>query len=254
MPMEWEHRMNKNKTIGRIVKVLFWVAIIVFFTWTFKSGMFLPIYENPGTFFNLLIRHLTLVIISGSIAILISIPLGILLTRPKFRKAEFLVVNIANLGQTIPSLAILALSMSFLGIGIKAALVALFAYSVLPILQNTIAGINSVNENTKDAARGMGLTNAQILWRIELPNAAYSIIAGIRTAMVMNIGTAALAYLIGGGGFGVWIFTGIQLFDHAYLISGAVPVSLLAIAVDYLIKGLQYILVPKGLRLAKSDN
>lgn len=249
--MEWKLSMNKNKTISRIVKLLFWATIIIFFTWAFKEGMFLPIYEKPGVFFNLLGEHIVLVLISGFLAIITAISLGILLTRPRFRKAEFLVVNIANLGQTIPSLAILALSMSFLGIGIKAALVALFAYSVLPILQNTIAGINSVNENTKDAARGMGLTNTQILWRIELPNAAYSIMAGVRTAIVMNIGTAALAYLIGGGGLGVWIFTGIQLFDHAYLISGAVPVSLLAIAVDYLLKGLQYILVPKGLRLAR---
>jgi len=243
--------MHKNETISLIVKVFFWIVLITFFTWALINGMFQPIYKNPGTFFNLLEEHLILVLISGSLAILISIPLGILLTRPKFRKAEFFVVNFANLGQTIPSLAILALAMSFLGIGIKAALVALFAYSVLPILQNTIAGINSVDENTKDAARGMGLTNAQILWRIELPNAVYSIIAGVRTAIVMNIGTAALAYLIGGGGFGVWIFSGIQLFDNAYLISGAVPVSLLAIGVDYLLKGMQYILVPKGLRLAR---
>jgi len=243
--------MTKNKTISWIVKILFWIFLLIFFVWSFTSGLYQPIFEETGTFFNLLVEHIVLVLISGSLAILIAIPLGILITRPKFKKAEFLVVNVANLGQTIPSLAILALSMSVLGIGIKAALIALFAYSVLPILQNTIAGINSVNEDTKDAARGMGLSSAQILRRIELPNAATSIIAGVRTAMIMNIGTAALAYLIGGGGLGVWIFTGIQLFDHAYLISGAVPVSLLAIAVDYLFRGIQYILVPKGLRLAR---
>ncbi|SFE44194.1 osmoprotectant transport system permease protein [Lentibacillus persicus] len=243
--------MNRNKLISLIVKIIFWVGLIVFFSWAFSNDMFLPIFEEPGAFFNLLGEHLILVLISGSLAILTSIPLGIFLTRPRFRKVEFFAVNIANLGQTIPSLAILALVMGFMGIGMEAALVALFAYSVLPILQNTIAGINSVDEDKKDAARGMGLTNTQILWRIELPNAAYSIIAGVRTALVMNIGTAALAYLIGGGGFGVWIFTGIQLFDNAYLISGAVPVSMLAIAVDYLFRGMQFVLVPKGLRLAR---
>ncbi|QKY70117.1 ABC transporter permease [Lentibacillus sp. CBA3610] len=243
--------MNRNKRISLIVKVLFWAGLIIFFSWAFTNGMFQPIFENTGTFFNLLGEHMLLVLISGSLAIFTAIPAGIFLTRPQFQKAEFFAVNLANLGQTIPSLAILALAMGFIGIGMEAALVALFAYSVLPVLQNTIAGINSVDEDTKDAARGMGLTNMQILWRIELPNAAYSIIAGVRTALVMNIGTAALAYLIGGGGFGVWIFSGIELFDNAYLISGAVPVSMLAIAVDYLFRGMQLILVPKGLRLAR---
>jgi osmoprotectant transport system permease protein len=246
--------MNRKRRIARSVKVLFTAAVILFFSWAFINGLFAPIYEEADTFFNLLGEHLLLVLISGSLAILIAIPLGIFLTRPQFRKLEFWFVNLANLGQTIPSLAILALSMSFLGIGIKAALVALFAYSVLPILQNTIAGINSVDENTKDAARGMGLTNAQILWRIELPNAVYAILAGVRTAIVMNIGTAALAYLIGGGGFGVWIFTGIQLFDNAYLISGAIPVSILAIVIDYLFRGLQHLLEPKGIQLARQAN
>ncbi|UJL47365.1 ABC transporter permease [Virgibacillus sp. NKC19-16] len=245
--------MTKNKLISLIVKIVFWVLLIVFFSWTIMNDMFSPIYENPGEFSKLLGEHILIVLISGSLAILTSIPLGILLTRPKFRKAEFLVVNFANLGQTVPSLAILALAMGFLGIGMNAAIVALYVYSLLPILQNTIAGINSVDNDKKDAARGMGLTNTQILWKIELPNAAYSIIAGVRTAIVMNIGTAALAYLIGGGGFGVWIFTGIQLFDNAYLISGAVPVSILAILVDYFFRGMQHALVPKGLRLARQS-
>lgn len=243
--------MSKQKLISLIVKIFFWILLIVFFLWAFANDMFLPIYENPGEFFKLLKDHLMIVLISGLFAIVTAIPLGILLTRTKFRKAEFFVVNFANLGQTIPSLAILALTMGFLGIGLKAAIVALYVYSLLPILQNTIAGINSVDDHIKDAARGMGFTNAQILWRVELPNSIYSIIAGVRTALVMNIGTAALAYLIGSGGFGVWIFTGIQLFDNAYLISGAVPVSILAILVDYIFKGIQYALVPKGLRLAK---
>lgn len=102
-----------------------------------------------------------------------------------------------------------------------------------------------------DAAKGMGLTPGQILWRIELPQASFSIFAGIRTAIVINIGTAALAYLIGGGGLGVWIFTGIQLFDNSFLLSGAVPLTLLAIIVDYILKGLEFLIVPKGIRLAK---
>lgn len=241
--------MNKKKLISRIVKVFFWLLLIIFFIWAFTTSMFEPIFTSPAEFSKLLLGHLLIVLISGGLAICISIPLGILLTRPKFQKAEFFIVNLANLGQTIPSLAILALAMGFLGIGMKAAIIALFVYSLLPILQNTIAGIKSVDRQMIDAARGMGLSNLQILGKIELPNAAYSIIAGVRTAIVMNIGTAALAYLIGGGGFGVWIFTGIQLFDNAYLISGAVPVSLLAVLIDYVFRSMQYVLIPKGLRV-----
>ncbi|UOR11381.1 ABC transporter permease [Halobacillus amylolyticus] len=243
--------MNSKKIIAVAVKLFFWLLLIAFFWWSFTNDMFSRISEEPVQFFNLLRDHLTLVGISAGIAILTSVPLGILITRASLRKSEWLVVNIANLGQTIPSLAILALAMGFLGIGLKAAIVALYIYSLLPILQNTVAGLDSVNPETKDAAKGMGLTPLQILFKVELPSAAYSIIAGIRTAVVLNIGTAALAYLIGGGGLGVWIFTGIQLFDNSYLISGAVPVTLLAIGVDFLFRGIQYLLVPKGLRLAQ---
>lgn len=243
--------MNKNKLIALIVKLIFAILVISFFYWAFSNQMLSHIYEDSGKFYALVKEHLIIVFVSGGLAILLAVPLGIVVTRPTYQKLEWPIVNIANLGQTIPSLAVLALAMSFLGIGIKAAIVALFIYSVLPILQNTIAGLKSVDAQTIDAARGMGLTPGQILWRIELPNAVYSILAGVRTALVINIGTAALAYLIGGGGLGVWIFTGIQLFDNSYLISGAVPVIILAIAVDYLLRGLQFLLEPKGIRLAK---
>lgn len=243
--------MNLNKLITIIVKVFFIALVAYFFVWAFSNDMFSYVYEDSGKFFTLLKQHLTIVAISGGLAILISIPLGILLTRPKFQRAEWFVVNLANLGQTIPSLAVLALAMGILGIGIEAAIVALFVYSVLPILQNTIAGIYSVDSATKDAAKGMGLTPIQVLWQVELPSATYSIMAGVRTAIIINIGTAALAFLIGGGGLGVWIFTGISLFDNAYLLSGAVPVTLLAILTDFILRGIQYMAVPKGLRLAR---
>ncbi|MFZ3578950.1 ABC transporter permease [Virgibacillus sp. DJP39] len=243
--------MNSKKMIAIIIRVILWALVISFFWWAISENMFGKIFEEPTKFMGLLKQHLSLVGISAGLAILTSVPVGILITRPRFRKSEWLIVNIANLGQTIPSLAVLALAMGFLGIGMKAAVVALFIYSLLPILQNTIAGLDSVNADMKDAARGMGLTPLQILFRIELPSASASIMAGIRTAVVLNIGTAALAYLIGGGGLGVWIFTGIQLFDNQTLISGAVPVTLLAVIVDYGFRAVQYLLVPKGIRLAR---
>lgn len=246
--------MNKKKRIATLVKAVSWILVIAFFYWAITNKMLSHIYEEPARFLELLQQHLMIVLVSGLGAIIVAIPLGILLTRPKFRKGQWLFVNIANLGQTIPSLAILALAMGFLGIGIKPAIIALFLFSVLPILQNTIAGLDAVDKQTIDAAKGMGYTSTQILWKIELPQAALFIFAGIRTALVINVGTAALAYLIGGGGLGVWVFTGIQLFDNSFLLSGAIPITILAIVLDYVCKGLEFLMVPKGLRLAKKAN
>ncbi|NGP44002.1 ABC transporter permease [Bacillaceae bacterium SIJ1] len=243
--------MKVRTIVNWSIKIICWIAVLLFFIWAFSENLFSRIINEPNEFFTLLGQHVQLVAISGGLAILLAVPLGIFVTRPRFQKSEWLVVNIANLGQTIPSLAVLALAMSVFGIGMTSAVLALFVYSVLPILQNTIAGIYSVDRATVDAARGMGLTNAQILFRVELPNAVDSILAGVRTSMVINVGTAALAYQIGGGGLGNWIFSGISLFDNTLLISGAVPVTLLAVVIDYFFRGLQQLLVPKGLKLAQ---
>ncbi|MDN7247121.1 ABC transporter permease [Planococcus shenhongbingii] len=240
--------MNKQKLIGNIVKFSLYALVAAFFIWAISNHYFDYIFSEKETFLNLLKQHIQLVLVSSLLAILIAVPAGILITRPKFRKAEWLVSNFANLGQTIPSLAVLALMISILGIGFQTAVFALFIYSILPIFRNTVAGIDSIDKNMIDAAKGMGMKPLQILFRIELPNAAYSILAGIRTAVVLNIGTAALAYVIGAGGLGVWIFTGISLFDNGFLISGAIPVTLLAILADYLLRKLEYVIVPKGAR------
>lgn len=241
--------MNQKKNaVTYTVRYGLYALVILFFGWAFYHHYLSSIYKNFGEFSIMLKQHLELVAVSSLLAILVSIPAGILVTRSKFKKIEWLVSNIANLGQTIPSIAVLALAMGFLGLGFNTAVFALFIYSVLPIYRNTVAGIDSIDENLLDAAKGMGLKPYQILFRVELPNAAYSIIAGIRTAVVLNIGTAALAFLIGGGGFGTWIFTGISLFDNTLLLSGAVPVTLLAVAADYLLRLAEYIIVPKGVR------
>lgn len=240
--------VNKKKIISDVIRYSIYLLVILFFVWAAQQGYFNKIVNEPDTFFNLLRQHLELVAVSSLFAIVVAIPAGILVTRPLFRKLEWLVSNIANLGQTIPSLAVLALLLGVLGIGFKTAVFALFIYSVLPIFRNTVAGIDSINDQLIDAAKGMGFKPYQVLLRIELPNAAYAIFAGIRTAIVLNIGTAALAYLIGGGGFGNWIFTGINLFDNGTLMSGAVPVTLLAVSVDLLLRGLEYVVVPKGAR------
>jgi osmoprotectant transport system permease protein len=191
-------------------------------------------------------EHIMLVAISGGLAIAIGVPLGILLTRPFMRKIAETCIQVVNLGQTIPTLAVLALSMSVLGIGTVPAIFALWLYSLLPIVRNTYQGILAVSPATLEAARGMGMTNNQILWRVELPNALYVMIAGIRTALVINVGTVPLAFLIGGGGLGQLIFTGIDLFNTGMLLAGAVPTALLAVVVDFLLGTAAFYLVPRG--------
>ncbi|XXM71132.1 ABC transporter permease [Lysinibacillus sphaericus] len=240
--------MNKKKLISRLVRYFVYALVILFMVWAVKNQYFNYIFSETSTFLLLLKQHFQLVLVSSLLAIAVAVPIGILITRKSFRRAEWAVSNTVNFGQTIPSLAVLALTISILGIGFKTAVFALFIYSLLPIYRNTVAGIDSLDENLIDAARGMGMTPSQILLKIELPNAAYSILAGIRTAVVLNIGTAALAYVVGGGGLGVWIFTGIQLFDNGYLISGAIPVTLLAISVDYLLRRLERAIVSEGIR------
>lgn len=240
--------MNKKKIISSVIRYAIYLVVAVFFVWSFQKGYFDKIFNDADTFFVLLEQHLQLVVVSSLLALVVALPAGILVTRTTFRKAEWIVSNIANLGQTIPSLAVLAIMMGVLGLGFNTAVFALFIYSVLPIFRNTVAGIDSIEDNLIDAAKGMGFKPHQILFRIELPNAAYSIMAGIRTAIVLNIGTAALAYLIGGGGLGVWIFTGINLFDNGTLLSGAIPVTLLAVLVDLLLRFIEHAVVPKGSR------
>jgi len=197
-------------------------------------------------------QHLVLVGISSIGAILVAIPSGILVTRPRFKKLEGFVSNMVSLGYTIPNMAVLALVMGILGIGFKTAAFALFLYSILPIFRNTVAGLKSIDSHMIDAAKGMGLKPHQILFKIELPNAAYSIIAGVRTAVVINIGATALAHLVGGGGLGDWVFTGIKLFDNGILLSGAIPITILAILTDQLLRLVEHWVVPEGSKLAKS--
>ncbi|WP_430493766.1 ABC transporter permease [Rossellomorea marisflavi] len=240
--------MKRKKLTSLVVRCILYALVALFLFWSIKNHYYDYIFTNSSTFLLLVRQHLSLVLVSSLLAIVIAVPMGILITRKSFRRAEWVVSNTVNFGQTIPSLAVLALMISILGIGFKTAVFALFIYSLLPIYRNTVAGIDSIDENLLDAAKGMGMTRVQILFKIELPNATYSILAGIRTAIVLNIGTAALAYVVGGGGLGVWIFTGIQLFDNGYLISGAIPVTLLAVGVDFGLRLLENKLISKGIR------
>ena len=185
---------------------------------------------NWARFLELLQQHLELVVAAELLAIAFAVPLGIVATRSDRLKGPIL--SIGNVAQTIPTLAIIALVFPLLGLGFKPALVGLFAYAILPILTNTITGIEDIEAETIEAAKGMGMTDNQILRRIELPLAIPVIFAGIRTSSVINVGTAYLAFFIGGGGLGLWVVGGIRLYNMAQVLAGAIPGALLAIAMD----------------------
>lgn len=194
----------------------------------------------------LVLQHVELVAISGSIAILLAIPLGIIFSRPRFATFAETAMQGLNIGTTIPTLAILALAMSLLGIGIVPAVVALTLSSLLPITRNTYTGLLEVPAHLKEAAAGIGMTPTQMLFKVEIPNALFVIFAGIRTALAINVGTAPLAFLIGGGGLGELVFTGIELDETNMMLAGAIPTSLLAIAIDMMIALIVFLIIPKG--------
>ena len=209
-------------------------------------GVLSGILQHSGDVLYLMRGHLTLAAISGALAIAIGIPLGIFVTRERFEGWANFVTQFVGLGSTVPTLAILALAMSVLGIGAPAAIAGLFALTLLPIVLNTVAGLRSVPAHLIEAARGMGMTPAQILMQVELPNAMFVILAGVRTALAINVGTVPLAFLIGGGGLGELIFTGIDLMEPTMLLAGAIPTALLAVLIDFAVGQGQYWLVPRG--------
>jgi osmoprotectant transport system permease protein len=227
-----------------------WIALAVLLVviyWLWASGMAEEILVFWDDIVYLSIQHIELVAWSGGLAILVAVPIGIILSRPSMRSAAELVMQVFNVGSTVPTLAILALSMSFLGIGIVPAVFGLWAATLLPIVHNTYAGIRAVSPHLIESAHGMGMTPMQLLWRVELPNALFVIFGGIRTALAICVGSAPLVFLIGAGGLGELIFTGISLDELPMMMAGAIPTALLAVVVDFLVGQLQYHLVPRGI-------
>jgi osmoprotectant transport system permease protein len=171
-------------------------------------------------------------------------PLGIWAARSD--RVQAVAITVAGFLYTIPTLAFLALLIPLVGLGPANAIIAMVAFSLVVLIRNIATGIRQVPPDIVDAARGMGMGGGEILRRVELPNALFVILAGIRTAMAVNVGTAPIAFLIGGGGLGELIFTGIDLQEHGMMLAGAIPTALLAIAVDFLFGQAQYWLVPRG--------
>lgn len=204
--------------------------------------------SHGGHVWNLTVQQLYLVAIPMAAAILIAVPLTILSTRvPRLYPW---IIGFSNAMQTIPSLALLVLMITIgLGIGLVPAAVALFVYALMPIVRNTHVGISGVAAEIKDAAIGMGATKWQLLWIVELPLALRVIIAGIRSALVMTIGFATLAALIGAGGLGALIMQGLGMADNALVLAGTIPAVILAFLAEFLMGKLELLLTPKGLRV-----
>jgi osmoprotectant transport system permease protein len=190
-------------------------------------------------------RHVFLVAVSIGIATAIGIPLGVLLTRRP--GASRVVLGVANVVQTIPSLALFGFLIPVPwigGIGARTALVALTLYALLPVLRNTVTGIRGVDPALREAGRGMGMTDRQLLLRVELPLAASVILAGVRVATVIGIGVTTIAAAIGAGGLGVFIFRGVAMVDNVTILEGALPAAALAIGADVALGALERRLRP----------
>ncbi len=190
-----------------------------------------PIYLQD-TFWSLVAAHVMLVVVSSIIAVVIGVSAGIAVTRPAGKEFRSVVETVVAMGQTFPPVAVLAIAVPVMGFSEKPAIIALVLYGLLPILQGTITGIESVSRGIREVAQGVGMSTQQILWRVELPLAAPVIVAGIRTSVIINIGTAAIASTVGTKTLGSPIIIGLSGFNTAYVIQGAVVVALLAIITD----------------------
>lgn len=193
---------------------------------------------------TLTLQHLEITGMSVLMAVAIGVPVGIMITR--FKKSAGIVLGIANIFQTLPSLALFGLIIPIMGIGYTPSVFVLFLYALLPIIKNTYLGIDSVNPAVIDAGKGMGMTDGQILGTIEIPLSLPVIMGGVRISTVINIGTATIAALIGAGGLGDLIFKGISMNNTNMILAGAIPTALLAIGADYLLGWMERRLTPTG--------
>ncbi|WP_199550818.1 ABC transporter permease [Streptomyces sp. N35] len=229
------------------------LLVVLGITWLwFRNADLDSISRNALADGNVWVRlkqHIELTVISTFFVLLIAIPLGILLTRKRLRPAAPFAMALANIGQATPAIGLLALLVIWMGIGMKAALVGMVIYAVLPVLSNTIAGLKANDPTLLEAARGIGMSPLGVLGKVELPLAVPLILAGVRTALVLNVGTATLATFGGGGGLGDLISTGITTQRMPVLVLGSILTVALALLVDWLASLAEIMLRPRGLEV-----
>lgn len=202
---------------------------------------------DPAALWGYTSEHLKLTFLAALIVLIIAVPLGVALTRKPLRFLTGPVLAVANVGQAAPAIGLVVLLAFWLGFGFWAAITALVAYAMLPVLRNTMVGLQQVDQRLVEAGRGMGMSAAAVLMKVELPLAVPIMLAGIRTALVLLVGTAALATFINGGGLGILITTGVNLNLTRVLIAGSVLVALLALLIDWIGRVVEHLAHPKGL-------
>ncbi len=234
-----------------VLAVVSFALILFVFTqtraWEIVLKFLFPLEQNvlygTATLLSLALTHLRLIAVSSLITTILGVALGIFVTRASGREFLPLVSSFTALAQTFPPVAVLALSYPILGFGFYPVLIALCLYGLLPVLTGTLAGIGSVDSAALEAARGMGMTGFQVLTRVELPLALRPMLGGIRTSLVINIGTAAIGAAIGAGGLGLPIFAGLENQNFAFVLEGALSVALLALWADWVMGLLENALI-----------
>jgi len=211
-----------------LVSIILFILVILSIYWSLEEHVWK--YREDLIYYTF--KHLMLVGQSMFIAIVLGVGIGIILSRKKFSQQAEKIIQIFNIGNTIPTMAVLALALVILGIGDGPSILALFMASILPIVRNSFEGLRNISPSLLESAKGVGMTPWQSLWRVELPNATAVILAGIRTALAINVGTAPLSFLIGGDSLGGLIFPGIYLNNQEQLIIGATATAALALIID----------------------
>lgn len=239
-----------RERIGLIITPVMFIllGLITVFVWvTSEFDSTTTDILEPQKLFNQLKSHMNITFWSTLLVISIAIPLGIMLTRPAYRKYSGTVLSFANSGQAIPAYGLIIIFFTWMGRGAVTAVLALTVFAILPVLRNTMVGLDQVDKATIEAARGMGMSKRQTLTRIELPLAVPVILAGVRTALVINVGMAALVFLIGAGGLGETINSGLKLQRNTAIFIGAALVALLALIIDFIAALAERYLRPKGI-------
>lgn len=208
--------------------------------------------ENSEQILALLIEHVNLTILSVSLAILIGVPLGILISH--FSKVNKPIMILANVIQAVPSMALLGFLIPFLGIGVIPSVFMVVLYSLLPIIKNTFTSISGINPQVIEAAEGIGMTKFQILFKVQIPMALPVIMAGVRISAVTAVGLMTMAAFIGAGGLGYLVFSGIRTANNFQILAGAIPACLLALFIDLLASIIEKAVVPEGINLKNKSS
>lgn len=209
-------------------------------------GIFSYMFENIDQIMRLLLEHIQLTAIAVGLAIIVGLPLGILISYVKPLNKP--VMGATNLIQAVPSMALLGFAIPLLGIGILPSVIVVFLYSLLPIVKNTYIGISQISPGTIEAARGIGLTRQQILWKVQLPLTLPMLMAGVRISAVTAVGLMTIAAFIGAGGLGFLVFSGISSVNNGMILAGAIPACILALVIDWVLSQVESLVTPVSLQ------